>query len=54
MTTDSMGAEEQVLQHSPMGIPQVEQYMRKMQLQEQKEFLFWNTQPVPKISEYMI
>ncbi|XP_063878390.1 glycylpeptide N-tetradecanoyltransferase-like isoform X1 [Scylla paramamosain] len=51
VTTDGVRAEEQVLQHSPMGIPQVEQYMRKMQLQEQKEFLFWNTQPVPKITE---
>lgn len=51
-TTDSVsGGEEQPLQHTPIGMPQVEQYMRKMQLQEQKEFLFWNTQPVPKISE---
>lgn len=53
--TDSVGAgEEQVLPHTPIGMPQVEQYMRKMQLQEQKEFLFWNTQPVPKISEWLL
>lgn len=53
--TDSVGAgEEQVLHHTPIGMPQVEQYMRKMQLQEQKEFLFWNTQPVPKISEWLL
>ncbi|KAK7074902.1 glycylpeptide N-tetradecanoyltransferase [Halocaridina rubra] len=37
-------------QVSPMP-PEVERYMRKMQLQNQREFQFWNTQPVPKISE---
>ncbi|KAG0719452.1 Glycylpeptide N-tetradecanoyltransferase 2 [Chionoecetes opilio] len=50
MSADGTTGEEQVLPEG-MGIPQVEQYMRKMQLQEQKEFLFWNTQPVPKITE---
>ncbi|KAK8729301.1 hypothetical protein OTU49_008752, partial [Cherax quadricarinatus] len=35
----------------PPLMPEVERYMRKMQLQNQREFQFWNTQPVPKISE---
>ncbi|XP_047500622.1 glycylpeptide N-tetradecanoyltransferase 2-like [Penaeus chinensis] len=35
----------------PRLIPEVERYMRKMQLQNQKEYHFWNTQPVPKINE---
>lgn len=36
----------------PPLMPEMERYMRKMQLQNQREFQFWNTQPVPKISEW--
>lgn len=38
----------------PTLLPDVDKYMRKMQLTDQtsdKEFQFWKTQPVPKISE---
>ncbi|XP_071512935.1 glycylpeptide N-tetradecanoyltransferase 2 isoform X4 [Panulirus ornatus] len=35
----------------PPLMPEMERYMRKLQLQNQREFQFWNTQPVPKISE---
>ena len=38
----------------PPMLPEVEKYMRKMQFQTQRDFQFWNTQPVPKISKYTV
>ncbi|KAK3867540.1 hypothetical protein Pcinc_026996 [Petrolisthes cinctipes] len=34
-------------------MPQMNQYMKKLTLHSEKEFLFWDTQPVPKINEHI-
>ncbi|XP_076059966.1 N-myristoyl transferase isoform X2 [Oratosquilla oratoria] len=50
---DGAGAGAGQWPNAPLLMSEVEQYMMRLQAsdQQKKEFQFWNTQPVPKISE---